>query len=130
MNVLKHLYMFPRSVNSYFQGVICSKTLFFILFCPQFQLFSGYERLSFINPNLYSQHMTAGRLNVAVAHKMFCTRAAAVDDIVVVGQLGHAVHPLLHQTDSHLSEQSVEDWKCKVRLQRKSIVRFADPFKK
>jgi hypothetical protein len=35
MNVLKQLYMFPRSISSYFQGV---NFCFFIFVCPKFQL--------------------------------------------------------------------------------------------
>jgi hypothetical protein len=45
MNVLKHLYMFPRSIISYFQGVQLFKTGFSPFFLPQISASLRYEHL-------------------------------------------------------------------------------------
>jgi hypothetical protein len=48
INVLKHLYMFPRSINSYFQGVQLFKNAFFLFssfFLPQISASLRYEQV-------------------------------------------------------------------------------------
>jgi hypothetical protein len=45
MNVLIHLYVIPRSISSYFQGVQLFKIAFFLFISPQISACLRYEHL-------------------------------------------------------------------------------------